>query len=94
MICLNSGPWNKAQPGISSHRPLLHCSLGLWPQDPARAPAQAAWGMGFPKVAKNQTFGLIDSECLKAGNQSQDILQVSAKSGVFCKYAYTCPKAT
>ena len=66
MICLNSRPWNKAQPGISSHCPLLHCSLGLWPQDPARAPAQAAWGMGFPKVAKNQTFGLIDSECLKA----------------------------
>lgn len=22
--------------------------------------------MGFPKVAKNQTFALIDSECLKA----------------------------
>ena len=35
-----------------------------------------------------------NSECLKAGNQNQDILQVSAKSGVFCKYAYTCPKAT
>lgn len=27
---------------------------------------QAAWGMGFPKVAKKQTFGRLGSECLKA----------------------------
>lgn len=27
--------------------------------------AQAAWGMGFPQTTKDQTLGLMGSECLK-----------------------------
>lgn len=66
-ICLNSKPLEQSVARELSPLP----NLTLKPRPSITKPcwgpsyAQAAWGMGFPKVAKDQTLGLMGSEGLK-----------------------------
>lgn len=62
-ICLNSRPWNKALPGTSPHHPLSPCAWALGHKT-LQGPQQSTGcpGSGFPKVAKDDTFGLLGSK--------------------------------
>lgn len=66
-ICLNSKTLEQSFARELSPPPNLTLKLRHTVTKPCWGPtcAQAAWGMGFPKVAKDQTLGLMGSECLK-----------------------------
>ena len=66
-ICLNSKTLELSFARELSPPPSLALKPRLSVTKPCWGPsyAQTAWGMGFPKIAKEQTLGLMGSECLK-----------------------------